>query len=183
MCDALQGPLPGYGDMKKTKREKWISYWAGQLTSLGAGSWTGRCTKALRDLEGQQGRDEAGEEEAGVAAQQAVRHGARQPDKLDRKKVVNIVTVEVHSRDVIDRMVKPAARRSTTSSGCSSCATGRRAARSAASCARPTRSDLYGYEYSATRRGSSSRRSPTAATTTLTTALHLRLRAQRHRQD
>ena len=31
--------------------------------------------------------------------------------KLDRKKVVNIITVEVHSRDVIDRMVK---------SGCSS---------------------------------------------------------------
>ena len=37
-----------FQDMKKSKREKWISSWAGQLT-LGCGqiAWTLECTKAL----------------------------------------------------------------------------------------------------------------------------------------
>ena len=94
--------------MKKTKREKWISFWAGQL-SLCAGqiAWTAECTKALHaTAEGGKGAMRQTKKRQVSTLNKLCDMVRGNLGKLDRKKVVNIVTVEVHSRDVIDRMVK-----------------------------------------------------------------------------
>ena len=108
MCATLSKDMfRCFQDMKKTKREKWISFWAGQLT-LGCGqiSWTNECTKALTLLsEGGKGAmKQAKKKQVGLLNKLCDMVRGNLP-KLDRKKVVAVITVEVHSRDTIMRMV------------------------------------------------------------------------------
>ena len=108
MCATLSKDMfRCFQDMKKTKREKWISFWAGQLT-LGCGqiSWTLECTKALTLLsEGSKGAmKQAKKKQVGLLNKLCDMVRGNLP-KLDRKKVVAIITVEVHSRDTISRMI------------------------------------------------------------------------------
>ena len=147
-----------YQDMRKTKREKWLTFWAGQLTlCCGQISWTVECTKALHAIaDGQKSAMRQAKKKQANTLTKLCDMVRGNLDKLSRKKVVNIVTIEVHARDVIDRMVK---------GGCASVNDfewllqlrfyWEEGGRSAASCARPNTISLYGYEYSATRRGSS----------------------------
>lgn len=115
MCTQLAKDLyKSWVDIKKSKREKWISTWAGQLSiCTGQIVWTTECTKALMTMsEGGGKAPMKSVKKKQVSALNKLCDMVRgNLGKLDRKKVVNIITVEVHSRDVIDRMVK---------SGCSS---------------------------------------------------------------
>ena len=97
-----------YGDMKKTKREKWIRDWAGQMTlTSGQVAWTVECTKALHAMsEGQKNAMRQAKKKQVSTLTKLCDMVRGNMGKLDRKKTVAIVTVEVHSRDVIDRMVK-----------------------------------------------------------------------------
>jgi len=97
-----------YNDMKKTKREKWIKDWAGML-SLAAGqvAWTVECTKALHSMaEGQKTAMRQARKKQTTLLNKLCDMVRGNLGKLDRNKVVNILTVEVHSREVIDKMVK-----------------------------------------------------------------------------
>ena len=109
MCVTLSKDLHRcYIDMKKTKRERWISVWAGQLTlASGQLSWTTECTKALiATAEGGKGAMKQAKKKQVSTLNKLCDMVRGALGKLDRKKVVNIITVEVHSRDVIDRMAK-----------------------------------------------------------------------------
>lgn len=97
-----------YGEMKKTKREKWIKDWAGML-SLAAGqvAWTIECTKALHSMsEGHKSAMRQARKKQTSLLNKLCDMVRGNLGKLDRNKVVNILTVEVHSREVIDKMVK-----------------------------------------------------------------------------
>jgi len=97
-----------YGEMKKAKREKWIKEWAGML-SLAAGqiAWTVECTKALHSMsEGHKTAMRQARKKQTSLLNKLCDMVRGNLGKLDRKKVVNILTVEVHSREVIDKMVK-----------------------------------------------------------------------------
>ena len=109
MCATLAKDLHRcWIDVKKTKREKWISTWAGQLTlCVGQMVWTTECTKALHLIgEGGKGPMKQVKKKQVKALNHLCDMVRGALGKLDRKKVVNIITVEVHSRDVIDRMIK-----------------------------------------------------------------------------
>ena len=109
MCSTLAATLfRCYADMKKTKREKWIKDWPGQMTlTSGQVAWTVECTKALHAISDgtKSAMRQAKKKQANTLTKlcDMVRGNL---DGLSRKKVVNIVTIEVHARDVIDRMIK-----------------------------------------------------------------------------
>ena len=108
MCSTLAKDMfRCFQDMKKTKREKWISFWAGQL-SLGCGqvAWTNECTKALQNVaDGQKGAMRQAKKKQVQLLNKLCEMVRGSLGKLDRKKVVAIITVEVHSRDTINRMI------------------------------------------------------------------------------
>ena len=102
---------------KKQKRDKWITDWAGQLVlAISQLSWTTDCVKAMS----------GGGKEAAAAAKSSKKglkvmkkkqisllnklsEAVREvKDKIQRKKLVALVTVEVHSRDVIEKLSKVA---------------------------------------------------------------------------
>jgi dynein heavy chain len=97
-----------FSEMRKTKKEKWIKEWAGQLAlTSGQIEWTAGCTKALNDAEkgNKQALRQMKKKQVSLLGKfsDMVRGSL---GKVDRKKVVAIITIEVHGRDVIDRMAK-----------------------------------------------------------------------------
>jgi dynein heavy chain len=94
--------------MKKVKKDKWLKDWAGMLLiTTGLISWTADCTKALLDVE-------KGEKHAmRILKKRQIINLKKLADlvksplsKVERKKLIALITIEVHSRDVIDRMIK-----------------------------------------------------------------------------
>lgn len=120
--------------MKKVKKDKWLKDWvscictiaifvqntqkifcfyynvskAGMLLiTTGLISWTADCTKALMDVE-------KGEKHAmRILKKRQIINLKKLADlvksplsKVERKKLIALITIEVHSRDVIDRMIK-----------------------------------------------------------------------------
>lgn len=95
-------------NVKKSKKDKWIREWAGMLlinTSLI--NWTSDCGDALADIE------KGGK----LAMKNLIKHQmlglkkwadlVKAPlNKVDRKKLIALITIEVHSRDVIEKMIK-----------------------------------------------------------------------------
>ena len=94
--------------MKKTKREKWIKDWPGQMSlTSGQLAWTVECTKALHAISDGQKSAMRQAKKKQVNLLNKLCDMVRSPlDKLSRSKVVNIVSIEVHGRDVLDRMAK-----------------------------------------------------------------------------
>ena len=95
-------------NLRKAKKDKWLKEWPGQLLiSAGLISWTGECGKALLEVE-------KGEKHAlKDLKKKQILNLKKLADlvkatltKVERKKLIALITIEVHSRDVIDRMNK-----------------------------------------------------------------------------
>jgi dynein heavy chain len=96
------------GAQKKSKRDRWVKEWPGQLTIVASQiTWTGECTKAL-------GEQEKGEKHALRSLKKRQMSTLKKLSdlvkghltKVERKKLIALITIEVHARDVIDRMAK-----------------------------------------------------------------------------
>ena len=92
-----------------SKRDKWIKEWAGQLlVTTGQIAWTMECEKVLTDAE--KGHKTGGLRQLKkkwILLLNKLSELVRTPlEKLNRIKIITIITIEVHARDVIDRMAK-----------------------------------------------------------------------------
>lgn len=94
--------------MKKQKKDKWIKDWAGMcLITSGLISWTSDCTKALGELEKGDKNAMRSLKKHQISNLKKFADLVRLPlNKIERKKLIALITIEVHSRDVIDRMAK-----------------------------------------------------------------------------
>ena len=93
---------------KKSKKDKWVRDWPGQLLITSSLiMWTADCTKSLIEIE--KGDKEAlrtlRKKQASGLKKLAEMVGAPL-SKVDRKRLMALITIEVHSRDVIERMIK-----------------------------------------------------------------------------
>ncbi|KAI9356982.1 dynein heavy chain and region D6 of dynein motor-domain-containing protein [Zopfochytrium polystomum] len=93
---------------KKSKRDKWIKDWPGQLLiTAGLITWTQDCTKALQEMEKGEKHALKALKKKQISALKKMADLVRLPiSKVERKKLIALVTVEVHSRDVIEKMAK-----------------------------------------------------------------------------
>lgn len=107
--------LQGY----RGKKEKWIKENPGQLLiSCGQTAWTQECTKALNEISKSNAAVASGAPSEGKKPLKQLKkkwvsylnkladmvRGSLSP--IDRKKVVALITMEIHSRDVLERMMK-----------------------------------------------------------------------------
>ena len=97
---------------KKTKRDKWIKDWPGQIViAISQLGWTADTFKAIT----------GGKKKEKVSAKKGLKSMKRKQisflkklteavrvvkDKVQKKKLVALITIEVHSRDVLDRLSK-----------------------------------------------------------------------------
>ena len=92
-----------------TKREKWVKEWAGQLLLTASQiQWTSDCTKALSSTKDKQDKKplkSLRKKQISMLSKfsEALRGHLT---KIQRLKLVALVTVEVHARDVIEKMIK-----------------------------------------------------------------------------
>ena len=101
MCSTLSSLLfRCYSEMRKTKRERWVREWAGQLTlTSGQIAWTVECTKALHAIaDGQKSAMRAAKKKQVSLLTKLCDMVRGNLGKLDRKKVTAIITIEVHTR-------------------------------------------------------------------------------------
>jgi dynein heavy chain len=92
----------------KGKKEKWVKDTIGQLLiTTGSIAWTTDCTKALIAIStGTKGALKA-QKKKQVSYLNKLTAVIRGPlSKVERNKVVALITMEIHNRDVIERMVK-----------------------------------------------------------------------------
>lgn len=96
------------GALTKAKKDKWIKEWPGQLLiSAGLIQWTQDCTKALMEAEkGDEGSLKELKKKQMFNLKKLADLVMTPLSKIERKKLIALITVEVHSRDVIDRMYK-----------------------------------------------------------------------------
>jgi dynein heavy chain, axonemal len=92
----------------KGKKEKWIHDWQGQaLITCGQIIWTTNCNKALQDSMKGKKNMLKGEKKRQVSYINRLSDMVRGDlSKLDRRKLVALLTMEIHSRDTIDMMAK-----------------------------------------------------------------------------
>jgi dynein heavy chain len=92
-----------------SKRDRWVKEWPGQmLITASQIQWTADCTKALKSMK------ERGDKKGlrSMKKKQVAMLGKFSESlrgnltKLQRLKVVALVTIEVHARDVIERLIK-----------------------------------------------------------------------------
>ncbi|TYZ61865.1 hypothetical protein PybrP1_000798 [[Pythium] brassicae (nom. inval.)] len=96
--------LVGY----KGKKEKWIKDFPGQLLiTCGQTAWTNECIKALNEVAKGEKKALRQLKKKWVSYLNKLADMVRgQLSATDRKKVVALITIEIHSRDVVDRLVK-----------------------------------------------------------------------------
>ena len=175
--DARQGHVPLLRRHEEDQAREVDQDWAAQLTlCCGQIAWTVECTKAQRRCPRATRGDAAAKKKQVNLLTKLCDMVRGSLGKLDRKRVVNIITVEVHAREVSRRPPDGhvAVRLVVNDlSGCSSCASTGRRADSRVPRAQTNTQTLYGYEYL----GNPGRLVVTPLTdrcyTTLTTALHL----------
>ncbi|KAI9197259.1 dynein heavy chain and region D6 of dynein motor-domain-containing protein [Polychytrium aggregatum] len=94
--------------LKKVKKDKWLKDWPGMLLiTSGLISWTQDCTKALQEVEKGGKHPLKTLKKKQISNLKKLADLVRSPlSKVERKKLIALITVEVHSRDVIDRMAK-----------------------------------------------------------------------------
>jgi dynein heavy chain len=94
--------------MKKVKRDKWVKDWPGQMIITASQiGWTADVTKALLDAE-------AGDKNALDLMKKKLTSNLKKLAEmvrgpltsLEQKKLTALITIEVHSRDVIEKMIK-----------------------------------------------------------------------------
>jgi dynein heavy chain len=90
------------------KKEKWVKMYHGQLLiTTGAIMWTADCARALNQIAN--GKKKAMRHLKKQQARYVVKLAAMVRGKLtriERKKVVALITMEIHSRDTQDKMIK-----------------------------------------------------------------------------
>ena len=92
-----------------SKREKWVFNWPGQLTLTSSLiQWTSDCTKALQQVkERGEKRPLKSLKKKQITLLEKYSEMVRgRLDRMQRAKIVALITIEVHARDVIDRMAK-----------------------------------------------------------------------------
>ena len=94
--------------VKGAKREKWVNDFPGQLLiTAGQTLWTTECEKGLIECEkGNKSAMRMVKKKQVSMLNKYAEMVRGQLSKLNRNKVVAIITIEVHARDVIDRMIK-----------------------------------------------------------------------------
>ncbi|KAI8915474.1 dynein heavy chain and region D6 of dynein motor-domain-containing protein [Powellomyces hirtus] len=94
--------------MKKAKMDKWLKDWPGQLLiTAGLMTWTMDCTKALQDIEKGDKHSMRDQKKRQIIRLKKLADLVKAPlNKVERKKLIALITIEVHSRDVIDKMIK-----------------------------------------------------------------------------
>ncbi|KAI8821286.1 dynein heavy chain and region D6 of dynein motor-domain-containing protein [Fimicolochytrium jonesii] len=94
--------------MKKVKMDRWLKDWPGQLLiTAGLMTWTMDCTKALQDIQNGEKHAMRDQKKKQVIRLKKLADLVRSPlNKTERKKLISLITIEVHSRDVIDRLIK-----------------------------------------------------------------------------
>uniref|UniRef100_A0A3P9PK94 Dynein axonemal heavy chain 2 n=1 Tax=Poecilia reticulata TaxID=8081 RepID=A0A3P9PK94_POERE len=118
LCDIerlMQGTLKAHLndcllDMKKITgtREKWVKDWPGQVITASQIKWTSEVTRALNISKERANKSSLKSlKKKQIAMLQSYSEMIRQElPKILRLKVVALVTVEVHARDVIDKLAK-----------------------------------------------------------------------------
>ena len=94
---------------KATKnKEKWVKLYHGQLLiTTGGIIWTAECTRALNKIA--QGKKKAMKQLKKQQSKYVIKLAAMVRGKLtkiERKKVIALITMEIHSRDTQDKMIK-----------------------------------------------------------------------------
>ena len=108
----LENTIKAFPKVKKpskAQRLSWMRNWPGMLLITGGKyMWTLNCDKALYDVE--QGKAKAIKRVKKNQIKYLVQCSdiIRDPTltSLDRRKIVTLITIEIHSRDVLERMVK-----------------------------------------------------------------------------
>jgi dynein heavy chain len=95
-------------NLKKAKKDKWLKEWAGMLLiTAGLIQWTADCTRALQEIEKGDKVAMKTLKKKQISALKKFADLVRTPiSKVDRKKLISLITIEVHSRDVIEKMIK-----------------------------------------------------------------------------
>ncbi|CAK4669134.1 unnamed protein product [Aphanomyces euteiches] len=90
------------------KKEKWIKEFPGQLLiTCGQTAWTNECIKALNDISKGEKKSMKTLKKKWISYLNKLADMVRgQLTSIERKKIVALITIEIHSRDVIDRLVK-----------------------------------------------------------------------------
>merc|ERR1711865_271566 len=89
-------------------KEKWVKLYHGQLLiTTGGIMWTAECTRALNQI--QNGKKKAMKQLKKQQGKYVVKLAAMVRGKLtriERKKIIALITMEIHSRDTQDKMIK-----------------------------------------------------------------------------
>ncbi|RHY32696.1 hypothetical protein DYB32_002341, partial [Aphanomyces invadans] len=90
------------------KKEKWIKEFPGQLLiTCGQTAWTNECIKALNEVAKGEKKAMKTLKKKWISYLNKLADMVRgQLTSIERKKIVALITIEIHSRDVIDRLVK-----------------------------------------------------------------------------
>ena len=109
MICSMQKLLAGSVQAFRSKnKEKWIGDVQGQLLiTTGAIQWTNDCSKALNNISGGQKNAlrQLKKKQVGYLTRLTDMIRSQLP-KLVRKKLVALITMEIHNRDVMERMIK-----------------------------------------------------------------------------
>ncbi|CAM9519636.1 unnamed protein product, partial [Chrysoparadoxa australica] len=105
---AIQKLLAAAIQAYRGKKEKWAKEFPGQLLiSTGAVSWTADCSKALHSIAaGNKGALKQLKKKQVGYLNKLSDMVRGQLTKIERNKVVALITMEIHNRDVIERMIK-----------------------------------------------------------------------------
>lgn len=92
----------------KTKKDKWMKETIGQLLiTTGAIVWTADCNRSLVNIAAGTKNAMKQQKKKQIAYLNKLTALIRsQLSKIERNKVVSLITIEIHNRDVIERMVK-----------------------------------------------------------------------------
>ncbi len=96
--------------LKSTKKDKWVRDWQGQvLITAGAIFWTRGCFRALEMIEN--GRDKNAlrsyrKKQVSLLRRLTVMVRDSSQQKTDHSKIVALITMEVHNRDVIEKLIR-----------------------------------------------------------------------------
>ena len=93
---------------RRFKKEKWINDTPGQLVIASSQiAWTSEVEKALNDVEsGDKGALRELRRKQGINLKRLSDMVKGSLSKLNRLKLVALLTIEIHSRDVIEKLIK-----------------------------------------------------------------------------
>ena len=94
-------------ESKGMKKERWVKEFPGQcIITAGQILWTADCERALSDAESARSALKLLKKKWVAYLNRLVSVTRSKLNKIERKKVVALITIEVHARDVIEKLVK-----------------------------------------------------------------------------